>query len=75
MRFRADHLTAWNACLTIAENGSVLMALNHASGSVEAPAVSEGFHRTARAQYRQIDIWILLGKIGFECSRRMPRDF
>jgi hypothetical protein len=23
-------------------------------------------HRTACAQYRQIDIWIILGKIGFE---------
>ena len=29
----------------------------------------------AKAQYRQIDIWILLGKIGFECTSAHAEGF
>jgi hypothetical protein len=33
---------------------------------MECPGYRTVSHRTACAQYRQIDIWIMLGKIGFE---------
>ena len=41
----------------------------------QTPVEIASFHLPPPAQHRQIDIWIILGKIGFECFRRKPRGF
>ena len=46
------------------------------TGSVqEALVASIGLTPLAWSQYRQIDIWIILGKIGFECISAHAEGF